>query len=128
MSTILYLFRQPQQGYFSIERIFLSVASILRNQITVNEEFVPRSRLTIKNFIQNLSVAKKQKADVFHVTGDVHYLVLGLPAQKTLLTIHDCIFMYQSKWIKQLILKYLFLKWPVKHCKLITTISEKSRQ
>jgi glycosyltransferase involved in cell wall biosynthesis len=128
MSTILYLFRKPQPGYFSIEKIFLSVASILKNQITVKEEYVPHSRLTIKNFIQNLIVAKKQKADVFHVTGDVHYLVLGLPAKKTLLTIHDCIFMYQSTGIKRLILKYLFLKWPVRHCNLITTISEKSRQ
>lgn len=128
MSTILYLFRKPQQGYFSIEKIFLSVGSILKDQITVREKYVPHSKLTIKNFIQNLTIAKKQKADVFHVTGDVHYLVLGLPAKKTILTIHDCIFMYQSTGIKQLILKYLFLKWPVKHCKLITTISEKSRQ
>jgi len=128
MSTILYLFRKPQQGYFSIEKIFLSVGSILKDQITVKQEYVPQSGLTLKSFIQNLMTAKKQKADVFHVTGDVHYLVLSLPAKKTILTIHDCIFMNQSKGIKRLILKYLFLKWPVKHCKLVTTISEKSRQ
>jgi glycosyltransferase involved in cell wall biosynthesis len=50
-----------------------------------------------------------------------------LPGKKTILTIHDCVFMNHPNRIKRTIFQYLLLKWPVNHCRLVTTISEKSR-
>ena len=74
-----------------------------------------------------MNFARKGKADIFHVTGDVHYVVLALPAKKTILTIHDSVFMRANAGLKQLFFKWLFLKWPVKKCRFVTTISEKSK-
>ena len=31
------------------------------------------------------------QGDINHITGDVHYLALGLPKRKTILTITDCV-------------------------------------
>jgi glycosyltransferase involved in cell wall biosynthesis len=52
---------------------------------------------------------------------------LGVPGRKTILTIHDCVFLHNTSGIKRWLLKYFFLKLPVRHCHTITTISEKSR-
>ena len=76
----------------------------------------------------NLMFAKKQKADVYHVTGDVHYAVLALPKNRTILTIHDCIFLYQYSGLKRWFFHRLLLKWPVKHCRIVTTISEQTKK
>lgn len=76
----------------------------------------------------NLMFAKKQKADVYHVTGDVHYAVMALPKNRTILTIHDCIFLYQYSGLKRWFFHRLLLKWPVKHCRVVTTISEQSKK
>lgn len=66
--------------------------------------------------------------DVYHVLGDIHYAVLLLPKGKTILTVHDCNFLHQTRGIKKRILKRLLLDWPVRSAAIVTTISEKSKQ
>jgi glycosyltransferase involved in cell wall biosynthesis len=78
--------------------------------------------------IRNMAFARKGRADIFHITGDVHYVVLALPAKKTILTIHDSVFIRESKGLKRVFFKWIFLKLPVKRCKVVTTISEKSKK
>lgn len=67
------------------------------------------------------------KKGVFHVTGHIHYAVLALPKDKTILTIHDLGFLHNTKGLKRFILKKLFLDWPIRKLDLITTISEKTK-
>lgn len=125
---VCYIYRKPQAGYFSIEKIFRQVAGFLSERLKVSEVYAPYSRLTPGNIVANFNTIRRVSADVYHVTGDVHYLVLGAPGRKTILTIHDCVFLHQTSGIKRWLLTLFFLKWPVRHCYKITTISEKSRQ
>lgn len=115
--------------YFSIENIFRLIAARLAETRgwTVGDVVLPRSGFGLKVLLENLRFARRLKADVFHVTGDVHYVTLGLPADRTVLTIHDCIFMYQTHGLKRWILQQLFLKWPLRHARVVTTISEQTR-
>lgn len=128
MLKVAMIFRKPQTYYFSIEKVFALVEPFLKNKISLQKAFVPRHKISLSTFIKNLRFVSKLKADVYHVTGDIHYTVFGLPTRKTILTIHDCVFMYQAHGLKRQILYYLFLKWPVKKSSLITTVSEKSRE
>jgi glycosyltransferase involved in cell wall biosynthesis len=128
MPVICHVLRKSRPAYFSIERIFSLVHSVLKDKVTIKQLQVPHARLLPWNVLHNFQVIRKVHADVYHVTGDVHYLTLGLPASRTILTIHDCVFMYRSRGIKRWMLKQLFLTWPVRHCKVITTISEESRR
>jgi glycosyltransferase involved in cell wall biosynthesis len=64
---------------------------------------------------------------IFHITGHAHYAVLILPPSRTILTIHDLGFLYQFKGWKKKLMKWLFLDWPVKRVKYITTVSEKTK-
>lgn len=126
--TIYYLFRKPQERYFSIEKIFTRVAEFLSDKASIKKFYAPFGRMLPGQIRANLRSAGKLTADVYHVTGDSHYLVLALPRKRTILTIHDCVFLHNSSGIKRWVLKQFLLTWPVRRCALVTTISEKSRQ
>jgi glycosyltransferase involved in cell wall biosynthesis len=54
-------------------------------------------------------------------------MVLGLPWKKTVLTIHDCFFVEQHKGVKKWLIHHIVLKWPVLASRIVTTISEQSK-
>jgi len=127
--TVAWLFRKSQPFYFSIEKVFnLVEPKIKQSNVAIQRAYMQRHRVLPGTIINNILFARKVKADLYHITGDVHYLALGLPGKKTILTIHDCVFMYRSGGIKKKLLHLLFLKWPVKKSRIVTTISESTRQ
>jgi glycosyltransferase involved in cell wall biosynthesis len=125
--TVCLLFRKPDR-FFSIERIFQQLEPRLIKHIPVTTWTAPSGFASPLSIAKNLLAARKVRASIFHVTGDIHYIVLALPRRKTILTIHDCIFLYQTTGIKRLVIKWLFLKLPVMYCRMVITISEASKR
>jgi len=78
--------------------------------------------------LANLYFAWKNKADINHITGDIHFLAFALPRKNTILTIHDCGTVVRLKGIKLLTFTLLWLKWPCRRVDTITVISEKTKQ
>jgi glycosyltransferase involved in cell wall biosynthesis len=68
------------------------------------------------------------RADLYHITGDVHFLALGLAGRRSILTVHDCGFTYDQPIVKRWLLKKLWLDWPVRMCRRVTAVSEATRQ
>ncbi|HXB90750.1 MAG TPA: glycosyltransferase family 1 protein [Puia sp.] len=126
---ITQVFRKKDPAFFSIERVFSGLDEELEKRTQIRRVSVPRFGISFHNL---LAIApffhKALRADGYHVTGHIHYAVLGFPSRRVLLTIHDCVFLYQVKGWRRWILKKLLLDWPVRHAALITTISEASRQ
>lgn len=128
-SPVIHLiFRMPVAHFFSIEKVFYVVANEFKDKISSQNFCVPFTSSSVFNVVRNILSVRKLKSDLFHITGDVHYIVLGLPRSKTILTIHDCVFLYRYKGIKKWFMHHLFLKWPVRYCRQITTISERTKQ
>jgi glycosyltransferase involved in cell wall biosynthesis len=125
--SVCMLYRKQVSGFFSIERVFDLVGRELGKRLFLKFFYAPFVSNSVFNIARNIWSVRKLKADIFHVTGDVHYLVLGLPRNKTILTIHDCVFLYQTKGFKRWFFHRLFLTWPVSYCKLITTISDQTK-
>jgi len=125
--TVCLLFRSPGR-FFSIERIFHQLTPEVSRYMNVNHWSADNAEFTPAKLLRNIRGARKNHADVFHVTGDIHYVVLGLPRRRTLLTIHDCVFLYRAKGIKRRLLKWILLDRPVRRSRLITTISEASKK
>jgi glycosyltransferase involved in cell wall biosynthesis len=125
--TICLLFRQPGR-FFSLERIFRQLGPLMEKYIRVTSWSAAHSVFTPGKLLSNILAARKNRADVYHVTGDIHYVVIGLPRRRTLLTIHDCVFLYSATGIKRRVLKWLLLDMPVRRCRLITTISEATKR
>jgi glycosyltransferase involved in cell wall biosynthesis len=124
--TALLLFRKPVR-FFSIERVFHELEPEMGGEFTVRRWTAPNAGGSPRMIFGNLRAASKCRADIYHVTGDIHYTVLALPRRRTLLTIHDCIFLYSTKGLKRSLLKWIFLTRPVRRCPLITTISQATK-
>jgi glycosyltransferase involved in cell wall biosynthesis len=127
IGSVCLLFRQPGR-FFSIERIFQQLSPILAQSISLSTMEMKHARITIGNILANIRQAKNSSAEVYHITGDIHYVALGLPPRRTLLTIHDCVFLYAASGLKRRLLKWLLLDMPVRRSRLVTTISEATRQ
>lgn len=78
--------------------------------------------------IRGILEAKNHSTDINHMTGDAHYLMLGLPKNKTILTIHDCGFMDHPNPLARFVLKWLWLKLPVMRSRYVTAVSKATKQ
>jgi glycosyltransferase involved in cell wall biosynthesis len=126
--NVCLIYRKKNPIFFSIEKVFDLTIPFLKKTFQITQLVVPFYTSGLLSILRNVLFIKFKKADVFHITGDVHYLVLGLPRSKTILTIHDCVFLQNYTGIKLKILKWLLLDMPVKRASIITTISENSRK
>jgi len=114
---------------FSLEKIFEQVARLLdKDQFDVLVLKLPYGNSIIDLF-RNLTLFRTPAADIYHVTGQVHYMAMVLPPDKTVLTIHDTVFLEGSgNRLKKLALQKLFLDWPVNRLKFITAVSATTKQ
>ncbi|MGE0485917.1 MAG: glycosyltransferase family 4 protein [Gammaproteobacteria bacterium] len=78
--------------------------------------------------LRALSEVRRLRADVFHITGDVHFLAFGLPGENTILTIHDSVFMYKTRGMKRWLLRKVWLDGPVARVRFVTTVSTASKR
>ncbi len=128
MPVLCLVFRKPVAHFFSIEKVFARLKEDAGGPFQTREAILPYYTSSFVKIWKNILFARRQKADVYHVTGDVHYAVLGLPRKRTLLTIHDCVFMLNYSGLKRIMFKWIFLDLPIRHCRLVTTISEATKQ
>ncbi|WP_375559139.1 glycosyltransferase family 4 protein [Bernardetia sp. OM2101] len=137
---VVYLHRKPRQfGNFSIESYFEDIRSYLPSISSKIEPIVYQSPFFSDGIlprIKNIRDAKRQtqklKSDINHITGDVHFLTMGLNPKKTVLTIHDCAFLEQNSdsikdKLKKKFLKTFWLDIPVKQSRFVTAVSEATK-
>ena len=126
--NLTYFFRHKIQGRYSIEFIFEPFISKIPGARAV---YVPFLAFGLISIIRNIYFVRRRQSTINHVTGDIHYVMLGLSRKNyKVLTIHDCGILVdptKPKW-KLLILKYLWFKWPVRWADIVTTVSEKSKE
>lgn len=126
---IILIFRSVRLGFHSIENVFDTIRPALLAKAPI--EFVAVEEVGFKpgNITAMRRLVKSQpKNTVYHVTGDIHYVVFGLPRKRTVLTIHDCVFIKNRRGLKGWVIKKLYLDWPVKYVRYITAISEKTKR
>ena len=115
---------------FSIEASFKETLKYLHanRHIDVREFVSTHLSIGVVPRLRALWELRRQRAEVYHITGDIHFLVLGLPGKKTLLTIHDLGFLERgshplSRWL----LKKLWLDWPVQRARMVSAVSDATR-
>jgi glycosyltransferase involved in cell wall biosynthesis len=65
----------------------------------------------------------RQTSDIHHVTGDIHFLVFGLPRKKTILTIHDLAFLQRGNYLSRFILWLFWVYLPITWISKVTCVS-----
>lgn len=127
---ICYLFRSKGLKQFSIENVFKYIIDELKITFQIKSEFVPEYRIGFSEVFKNLKYAKRCHGDIIHITGDIHYISLVLPYNKTILTIHDLVGLENNKkhTIKKLLYLIFWVLIPSIKCRYITTISNKTKE
>ena len=128
--TLTFIYRSPDPIYFSLENLFNEIKAGLSekyaSEFAVNKVTVPyKSKLN--KLLPNMRFVRKRQTDLNHVTGDVHYSILGCSKKNiNILTIHDCIalYKYSKKDPRYWIIKWLWYDLPVRKADMVTVISE----
>jgi glycosyltransferase involved in cell wall biosynthesis len=127
--NVVLIFRSKKLRYHSIENVFGTVKDELSARGKVETVYVDERGFSLSNLLALRKYVKGRNADtIYHVTGDIHYAVFALPRKRSILTIHDCVFINNRKGLKGWLLKKLYLDWPLRYVQTVTTISEKTKQ
>jgi glycosyltransferase involved in cell wall biosynthesis len=120
---VVIIYRQRLPGAHSIEELFHAVAGELTKEVEVIEYEASSPWLVLFDAWQ----LRKLKADIYHVTAAINYIVLLLPRKKTVLTVPDIgHYMSELKSIKRWIYKWLWLILPIRAARGVTAISEET--
>lgn len=125
---VSYFFRKARAHAFSIESLFDNI----QHQVKIDNRFKPQKVEvpSIRNFAANIITAGQKQSRINHITGDIHYVSLGMKKSNTVLTIHDCVFLTRySKWnFKYWLFKFFWYQLPMMRANTITVISEKTKR
>ncbi|QJD77445.1 glycosyltransferase family 4 protein [Spirosoma rhododendri] len=129
---ITYLFRSPGTGY-SIETLFGTIRQAVGQQTGTGPDsvYLPRVSRSLRDVWHNLRFIRRQRFQgIVHITGDVQYAALALPASRTVLTIHDCIPLerFRHRPLRYALFWLIWYYLPIRRARVVTTISEKTRQ
>ena len=134
MKNISYFFRHHNEQYFSIEKLFREIGEKIKNsypdEFRVSMVELPFTS-KIRTLLPNILFAGKNQSEINHITGDIHYGLLGFTSKNlNILTIHDCVILhrYPAGTLKHKILKWLWYDLPVKKADAVTVISENTRE
>lgn len=123
MKNIVLIYRKKSTRGFSLETQFDGLIPELAKEYGVTRFEMGGA----KSLIPDLYKLWKLRADVYHITGDVHYIAPLLPPGKVVLTIHDLgHFKNDLRGLKKLVYKFLWYSLPVKFSRLITVVSQKT--
>ncbi len=126
MIEVVHFESMPGQGHFSIQRYFQIVRDFLPDDVRCHQHACRFPNSGLIGRLRNVFDAREHQAVVNHVTGDVHFLALGLPRDRTVLTIHDGEILHRlSGWRRQIIFWFWF-KWPAQRATVVTTVSQAS--
>ena len=123
MLNVTYFYREPRKTGLSIEGIFHAVRNCLQGRVEIKEFYCDAH---VSRF-QNVLKAKKAAGEINHITGDVHFLAIGLKGKKNILTIHDMghyTTLKNRNYLHSIIYKLFWYRLPLKNISIITVISE----
>jgi len=127
---INYFFRHPKVGH-SIHRVFRTLIEELSKTHEIAIFEVPRQGSKPIDILKNnrFTYNKRQKNEIHHVTGHIHDVLLALKGVKTVLTIHDLVFLDNVKNPLKRFYKWLFwLYLPIKIADKVVCISSQTKE
>ena len=129
MISILFFYRNAKIG-FSIGKVFEDIQKQISKYYTTKKVEMFTTRSTPIDIIKNLygTYKYRNKKGIHHITGHIHEVALALIGVKTVLTIHDLVFIDNVKNPIKRFYKWLFwLYLPVKLVDQVTCISKQTK-
>lgn len=132
MNLVSYINRRRRASNFSIELIFNRIRDVLKGKLVVDVVEVPQFNNSFFDKLSNwwfiYKKVKRKPNQVWHITGEIHYVGICIPSKKTVLTIHDCGFIHRKQGISRRLVTWLYLKWPLRFVVRVVTTTEEVRK
>lgn len=125
--TIYYITRKRLPSYNSIEELFLAISARVKN--TYATQWIPLKYTGASpiDLLKNIWSVKADPANIYHITGDVHYMALAY-RKRAILTVHDVDSAFTGSYIKRMYVRLFWFWLPALFVKKITVISEFTKQ
>jgi glycosyltransferase involved in cell wall biosynthesis len=126
---ITYFHRNSKVGY-SIQKVFKTLTDEISKSNEIEEVYMKSKTSMPLDIIKNsyFTFLHRNITGVNHITGHIHEVVLGLIGCKTILTVHDLVFLDNVKNPIKKFYKWLFwLYLPIKLSNVVVCISEKTK-
>lgn len=120
-TTVCFIKRKQLPGYNSIEELFGNIISEIDKHLHIVTFPLQLSGAALPIMLRNIR-SLKLKSDIYHITGDVHYMALALK-KNTVLTIHDVNSARYGSVFKKLYIQFFWFWLPALFVKRITVIS-----
>lgn len=127
---ITYFHRNKSCGY-SIQKVFKTIENEIKKSIIIKDIYMPtKHSFPWDIFINSYYTYKnKNKKGINHISGHIHDSILGLIGCKTVLTIHDTVFIDNTYNPIKRLYKWLFwLYIPIKLSNVVTCISSETQK
>lgn len=127
---ITYFHRHPTCG-FSIYKVFKTIKTKIPKSEQVEEVFMPSPHSMPWDIIRNsiYTFKHRNKKGINHISGHIHDVILGLIGYKTVLTVHDLVFIDNvSNPLKRFYKWFFWLYLPIKLSDKVTCISNKTKR
>ncbi|MFN3588955.1 MAG: glycosyltransferase family 4 protein [Spirosomataceae bacterium] len=117
--------RRPHKGFnYSLEAIFTDLRKQLAKEVESSVVIMPAFNGGYLSKLANILYTWWNTGKgVNHVTGEIHFIDLLLPKNKTVLTVLDTGPLVRKKGLALKIVRWLYLEMPLRRAKVITTIS-----
>ena len=121
---VLFLHRRPwPQGNFSIEYLFKQIRGSLPADVQWE---VKELKYHSKGFFKRIYIACEaafSQIGINHITGDITFVAILLRKSRTVLTMLDLGFMNHPNPAARFLLKWFWIRLPVRRSAVVTTIS-----
>ena len=124
--NVTFIFRKKEPQFNSIEEVFRSIISQLKEKIDTRVIELLHQGANSKAVFRNLKYASQFRNSIVHITGHVNYVALVL-GNKSILTIHDLGSAFNRNKISGFIIMFFWFWIPCFFVKRITVISEFSK-
>lgn len=128
---ILFVFRKPHKGNYSIEKVYGIVIDELqknsRSDFTITKKVLDRT-MDLSAFIGCFFSSLFKKKFIVHVTGSCNYMILAFPFKTRVLTIHDMFHYNKIGGIKGKLYDLLFAHLPMYFSHKIVVVSENTKR
>jgi len=116
-----------EKEFVSLEKTFRQIASSLSDRFDWDFAKVPFGN-RVQDTVRNLLFFRRPAADVYHITGHIHYIAMLLPPSKSILSIMDIRFVHLPPGPRRYVMKKLYLDLPVRRMQYITAISDETKR
>jgi glycosyltransferase involved in cell wall biosynthesis len=127
--AVTFFQRKPYKGFnFSLEFIFNDIRTRLFPFVNADVKICSLHNAGFFSIVLNtIQASFRQSRSINHITGEVHFLNLFMRREHVVLTVLDCGMIYRKKGLSRMLINYIYLKLPLKNARIVTVISEHTK-